>query len=171
MKSSAVQVEVVKSPLEVSAALAKSSLKPRESSSVSFEITNSSLESISNLGVELFSSDDAVVEGATFEKGELAPSEKVSSSVPFSLGESTGKVLLLLRVFFDDSAGTHVLEQSFPLEVGNRDLYVMLLIGGIIVLVILYLYKKRVEQGIEEEGPGGGAGPKKPKWASHEEHH
>ena len=127
-----------KSPLEISANLSNKSLKPEEEGSFSFDI--------SNISAELFSSQGYIVQGDAFEKASLAPSEKVSGNIFFTIGEQTGRTPIVLRVFFDDAQGTHVIEKGFEVEVGNKDLYVFLIIGAIILCVLVYFYKSRVEK-------------------------
>ena len=65
-----------------------------------------------------------------------------------------GRKNISLRVWFDDSEGRHLLEKSFSLDVQNRDIYVGLLVFGILFLVGIsfYLRKNKPAQKVETKG-------------------
>ena len=134
---------ISKSAVEVDAGIGKPSLAPNESSKIDFKITNNSQETLSGISAELFSASNVVVESVPFEKASLAPAESVSGTMDFTLGKDTGKSTLLLRVFFDDANGTHVLEKEFPLEVQSGDYIALLLVAGVVLIVLIYFFTNK----------------------------
>tara|TARA_Y100000310_G_C20700355_1_gene829147 strand:- start:2855 stop:3730 length:876 start_codon:yes stop_codon:yes gene_type:complete len=153
--SSLTSLIVEPSGLAFNARLSRTSLGPGEKGSVFFDLTNNSSEKINNIKAELVSNDSVVVDSAPFELEIIDSGQTVSNTeFLFSLGSGVGRKNISLRVWFDDSEGRHLLEKSFSLDVQNRDIYVGLLVFGILFLVGIsfYLRKNKPAQKVETKG-------------------
>ncbi|MFH1391462.1 MAG: hypothetical protein ABIH20_04085 [Candidatus Diapherotrites archaeon] len=153
--SSLTSLMVEPSGLAFNARLSRTSLGPDESGSVFFDLTNNSSEKIHNIKAELVSTDSVVVDSLPFELDFIEPGQTVSNTeFLFSLGSGIGRKNLSLRVWFDDSNGRHLLEKSFSLDVQNRDIYVILLVFGILFLVGIsfYIRKNKPPQKVDTKG-------------------
>lgn len=142
--SSSTGVIVQQSGFSFNSRLSRTSLEPGQGGSVIFDITNNSGLKITNIKAELLSTDQLTIETSPFELDFLESGQSVSNTeFFFTLGTGTGQKTLVLRVFFEDSKGKHLLEKSFPLDVQNRDIYVALLVIAVLILVIISLYMRR----------------------------
>ena len=142
--SSSISVMVQQSGFSFNSRLSRTSLEPGQKGSVIFDIANNSGARVTNIKAELLSTDQITIETDPFELELLEAGQSISNTeFFFTLGTGTGQKILVLRVFFEDSKGKHLLEKSFPLDVQNRDIYVALLVTAVLVLVIVSLYMRR----------------------------
>ena len=142
--SSSTSVMVQQSGFSFSSRLSRTSLEPGQEGSVIFDISNNSGERITNIKAELFSSDRITIETPPFDLELLESGQSIANTeFFFTLGSETGQKTLVLRVFFEDLKGKHLLEKSFPLDVQNRDVYVVFLVIAVLFLVIISLYMRR----------------------------
>jgi len=142
--SASTSVMVQQSDFSFNSRLSRTSLEPGQEGSVIFDIANNSGVRITNIKAELLSTDQITIETDPFELELLESGQSITNTeFFFTLGTGTGQKTLVLRVFFEDSKGKHLLEKSFPLDVQNRDIYVALLVIAILVLVVISLYMRR----------------------------
>ncbi|MCR4335407.1 MAG: hypothetical protein NUV57_02615 [archaeon] len=153
--SSLTSLIVKPSTLAFNTRLSRTSLGPGEKGNVFFDLTNNSQGKISNIKAELVSNDSVVVDSVPFELDFIEAGQTVSNTeFLFSLGNDIGEKNISLRVWFDDSEGKHLLEKSFALDVQNRDIYVILLVLGILFLVVIsfYIRKNKPPQKVDTIG-------------------
>ncbi len=137
-------VKVEKSPVSFDARLNKTSLGPNQDGVVFLDLKNNSLNKITDIHAELLSGDSILINSPAFELASLEAGQRISETeFNFQIGSNTGDQLIVLRLIFDDSKGKHILERAFSLDVQNRDIYVALLVGVIVVLVMISLYMRR----------------------------
>ncbi len=181
--SASAAIEILPSAISFSVVPPKSAVKVGENSSAVFSVSNDSNSAVSALRVEVFSPDGAPVEGTPFEKDSLAANESLSQSIGFRLGREPRSDALLMRLFFDDELGTHVLEKPLRFETDSKGLYAVILAALVLLVVLWHFHKKGMLFGGGESGSGfGGGGQKKSdkgnshggenkgKWASKENH-
>ncbi|PIN84792.1 MAG: hypothetical protein COV47_05560 [Candidatus Diapherotrites archaeon CG11_big_fil_rev_8_21_14_0_20_37_9] len=148
-------VSVVPSTVNFDARLDKTSLGPNQNGNVLFDLQNLSESKLENIKAVLMGGEYVDVTSEPFELASLEVGQKISNTAfPFSLGSKTGDRLLVLRLFFDDSEGTHMLEKSFSLDVQNRDIYVAMLIGLIVFLVGFSIYFRRKKERLPVDAEG-----------------
>ena len=82
---------------------------------------------------------------------KLLPGESLSEEIPFLIEDEIGDSLLVVRLFFDDVNGTHVIEHSSPLIVDNTGAMLLVFIAGVLLLVILYFQLRKMKQSGEYE--------------------
>ncbi|HLC93047.1 MAG TPA: hypothetical protein VJH23_05055 [archaeon] len=153
-------------PLLLTATLGKDSIQPGEDANFDFSMKNDSAQALSAIRAELFSSGNVIVEGAPFERDSLAAGETISDSLGFTLAKDTGEGNIAIRVFFDDSNGTHVLEKSLPFEVQTKGIFALLLVAGVVLLVLIYFYNKgREDDSHGDDSPNDEPEEKGGKWA------
>lgn len=141
---SSLYLNAAKQGLGVESKLGKGALNGGKTTSVSFEFTNGTAEKLSAIRAELFSRETIVVQGEAFELVSLGPGQSTGTeSIEFSLGEERGPQLLILRIFFEDSNGMHVLEKTHSTEAGSTLLYALVLIAGVLALVLVHFFLKR----------------------------
>ena len=153
--SSTILINVEKSNFSFISKLSQTSLEPGQESSVFFDISNNSTEQIKNISAELFSANDVTIKTPAFELASIEPGQTISNTeFIFSLGKGTGKKVLGLKLYFEDSKGKHILEKAFLVDVQNRDIYVLLLVGAIVALVGIsfYMRKNKPPQKVETQG-------------------
>ncbi|HZX20699.1 MAG TPA: hypothetical protein VFF13_06845 [archaeon] len=153
--SSLTTLSVVDSGVVFNAELENAALAPGSKGVVFFDVSNNSNERISDIKVDFVSAEEVSVSTKAFEKSFLDVGETIPKTpLDFSLGNSLGKKTLVARFTFTDSKGFHVLEKSFSLEIGQRDLYVAVFVVAILILVVVAIYfgRKKNQKNSGSEG-------------------
>ncbi len=141
----ATYVEIIESPLEVQARLAKSALDIGESSKLVVTIKNKSNVAVNNITAELVLPSGLSKKSPKLETDFLSPGESIADrEFLFDVDPTvTGEKKLLLLVSFDDSTGRHILERDFFIDVQNRRAVLYFIVVAIVALIVIALYLKR----------------------------
>ncbi len=154
------QLDVSDANILLEASFGRQSLKKGERSEVTFSLQNNSQEPLTNVSAELFSTGPLAPESGSFELAALEPGKGTGGQeLSFSFAQDSLSPQLVLRVFFNDSGGAHVLEKSFEVEVSDKGVYVIALVIIVLVLVLTHFLKKKIgedegEAGEKKENPG-----------------
>ncbi|MCR4368947.1 MAG: hypothetical protein NUV67_03510 [archaeon] len=153
--SSSTSVLINGGGVDFTSRLGNASLEPNARASAFFSLANNSDGRITNIRAELIPGTGEFVQvtSPAFEQAFLDPGQNVpETEFGFVLGPGTGERVIVMRLFFTDSSGAHVLEKSYSLDVQYRDVYVLLLVAAILALVVVSLYMRRKKPGQQTEG-------------------
>ncbi len=138
-------VEITESPLEVQGRLAKSALDIGEGSKLVLQLKNKGDFPINNISAEIIVPNGLIAKSPPLAIGILSPGESiVDKDFLFDVDPIvSGKKRIVLLTSFEDSAGKHVLERDYFVDVQDRSAVIYFLVAAIIVLIVAALYIKR----------------------------
>ncbi len=127
------------SPLKVEAVLEKTALNLGESGSLKVDLRNLSGEELRNISLSLSAPEGIHSESEPLQFETLSPGQFFGAKeFAFTPSPSKkGKYRIALETRFEDSEGQHFIEKSFEVDIANRDITLMIIVGVIFVLIVL----------------------------------
>ena len=142
-------VEILESVVSIDARLSKTAVSPDEEASLFLDIRNNGEEKIEDVNIVVVAEEGLDVKEPKYKVEFLDPGQAFTNKeFLFSVANDVeGKKDLLLRVSYKDSAGVHVFEKVYFVDVRGRTIYFIALVIAIIILAVLsYVIKKKTEK-------------------------
>ena len=139
-------VGVIESVVSIDARLSKTAVSPDEEASLFLNIKNNGEEKIEDINIVVTGEAGLDVKEPEYRIEFLDPGQAFTNKeFLFSIANDIeGKKDLLLRVSYKDSAGVHVFEKTYFVDVRGRTIYFVVLLIAIILLAVLsYVIKKK----------------------------
>ena len=137
-------VKILKSPLEINAALSPKIISPGEESQVLLNLKNNSGNSMVVYSARLVLPTELYTDEPPLEEITLTPQQEIGNKIlRFNSDRAfVGTAKFVLRIEFENETGYHVIDRDFAIESRGLDFGLIGLIILIIVLIGVVLYSK-----------------------------